>query len=89
MKLEKDWLSYVLVVIPALLFYGFAPLSQQQNFWALFIGLLLLYVAIGRTHYRFQKLKERVEELEDKISQVSHNQVKVISETSTNQRINS
>jgi hypothetical protein len=75
MKLEKDWLSYIVGVIPAFLCLGIAILFQQQNFWVLFIGLLLLYVVIGRTHYRVHKLNERVEELEARLSQIRHTPV--------------
>jgi hypothetical protein len=88
MKIDKDWLSYVLVPIPALLCVGFVSLFQLQNNWPLYVGILLMFVVIGRIHNRFQKLQARVEELEERLSQIDDMPTQGLGTAFTTQRIN-
>jgi hypothetical protein len=87
MKLEKDWLTWVIAAIPAVITYGFNILFHSQNSYLFLFGILLLYVVIGRVHIRFKKLQERVEELEAKILQITDQPVKTISGHSINQHL--
>jgi hypothetical protein len=87
MKIDKDWLSYVLASIPALLAIGFTTLFRSQINWWLVIGILLMFVVIGRMHSRYHKLQSRVEELEERAGYLEDRPAQVIGEAIPTQRL--